>query len=152
VIEIQASIIIDAPAEEVGEYVSDLGKIAEWDPDTLKVEWHRPVSVGSVAVVMAKQVLFGKRVLNMEITKWEPGHKFGAMVKSGGTSVEGICTIEPWEGNRTKLSRSATVEVGGWLRLLSPIIARKARNERSKEVENIKRMVEGHGSLGATQP
>ena len=151
-IEIQASIIIDAPPEKVWEYISDLGKIAEWDPDTLKVEWQRPVSVGSVAVVTAKQALFGKRVVNMEVTEWEPGHKFGARVKSGGASVEGVYTIEPAEGNRTKLSRSATVEVGGWLRLLSPLIARKARNERSKEIENIKRMVEGHGSSGATQP
>lgn len=152
VIQVQASTIIDAPPEKVWEYISDLGKIAEWDPDTLKVEWQRPVSVGSVAVVTATAKLFGKRVVNMEVTEWEPGHKFGAMVKFGGTSVKGVYTIEPAEGNKTKLSRSATVEVGGWLRLISPLIARKARNERSKEIENIKRLVEGHDPRGATQP
>ncbi len=53
-IETEASTIIDAPPEKVWEYVSDLGKWTEWDPDTLKVEWGPPVSVGSVAVVKAQ--------------------------------------------------------------------------------------------------
>ncbi len=67
----------------------------------------------------------------------------GVRFKSVEKIVKAIYTIEPVEGNRTKLSRWARVEVGGLLRLISPLVARKTKNERSSEIENIKRIVEG---------
>jgi carbon monoxide dehydrogenase subunit G len=140
-IEVEASTVVDAPPEWVWDYISDLGKMTEWDPGTIKVDWHPPVAVGSVAVVTAQQ--FGKRVVNWEVTEWEPGHKIGCRVKSGGTIVRAAYTIEPAEGSKTRLSRWASVEVGGLLRLISPLVTRKTRNERSAEIENVKRIVEG---------
>jgi carbon monoxide dehydrogenase subunit G len=88
--------------------------------------------------------MFGRRVVNWEVTEWEPVHKMGCRVDSAGTVVKATYAIEPAEGNKTKLSRRASVEVGGLLRLISPLVSRKARNERSAEIENIKRVVEGH--------
>ena len=70
-IEVEASTIINASPEKAWEYISDLGKMTEWDPGTLKVEWQRPVSVGSVAVVTVQE--FGKRAVNWEVTECEPG-------------------------------------------------------------------------------
>ncbi len=140
----EASTIIDAPPEKVWEYISDLGKWTEWDPDTLKVEWDPPVRVGSVAVVTAQA--FGGVVTSqvfVEITEWEPGHRMGVRFKSGGTIVKAVYNIELVEGNKTKLSRWGSVEVGGLLRLISPLVARKTKNERSSEIGNIKRMLEG---------
>ncbi len=142
-IETEASTVIDTPPEKVWEYISDLGKWTEWDPDTLKVEWHPPVALGSAAVVTA-QTLGGlvKSQVSVEITEWEPGHRMGVRLNSGGTKVKAVYTIEPVEGNRTKLNRLASVEVGGLLRLISPLVARKAKNERLSEIENIKRILE----------
>ncbi len=141
-IEVEASTVVDALPESVWNYISDLGKMTEWDPGTLKVEWRPPISVGSVAVVTAQ--IFGKRIVNWEVMEWEPGHKVGCRVNSGGTIVKATYTIEPAEGRRTKLSRWASVEVGGLLRLISPFVAHRTRKERFEEIENIKRIVEGH--------
>jgi hypothetical protein len=67
----------------------------------------------------------------------------GVRFKSVGTIVKAVYTIEPVEGNRTKLRRWTSVEVGGLLRLISPLVARRTKNERSCEIENIKRILEG---------
>ncbi len=79
----------------------------------------------------------------VEITEWQSGHRMGVQFKSVGTIVKAVYTIEPAEENKTKLSRWASVEVGGLLRLISPLVARKTKNERSSEIENIKRILEG---------
>ncbi len=144
-IETEASTIIDAPPEKVWEYISDLGKWTEWDPDTLKVNWRPPVTVGSFAEITAQT--FGglvKSQVSVEITEWDPGHRMGVRFKSVGTIVKAVYTIELVERNRTKLSRSVSVEIGGLLRLISPLVNSKSKNERSSEIENIKRILEGH--------
>ncbi len=143
-IETEASTIIDAQPEKVWEYISDSGKWTEWDPDTLKVEWQPRVTMGSVAIVTAQA--FGgvvKSQVFVEITEWQSGQRMGVRFKSVGTTVKAVYNVESAEGNGTKVSRCASVEVGGLLRLISPLVARKTKNERSIEIENIKRIFEG---------
>jgi len=70
----EISTVIDAPVDKVWEFVSDPGNMNQWSAQDSKVEFTRPIGVGSVITVTTH--LIGKRTIKGTITDWEPRHKF----------------------------------------------------------------------------
>ncbi len=146
-IRIEASVIVNAPVEKIWNFMADFDTMTQWGRGYLEVKWQRPISVGSIVVVTAQGgLLLGRRTANMKITDWEPTRKMGVEARSGGAKANAVITMEPLEGGKTRLARSAQVEIGGLLKLIQPYIAYRMKRVRSAELDNVKRIVEAQNS------
>ncbi len=144
-IRIEASATVNAPIERVWEFMSNFDTLTQWDPGVIEVKWERPIGIGSIVVVTAQ--LIGRRTANMKITDWEPNRKLGVETRSGGAKANTLITMEPVEGNKTKLTRSTHIEIGGMLKLIQPYISYRAKKDGSAEVDNVKRILEAQNSV-----
>jgi carbon monoxide dehydrogenase subunit G len=147
-ISLEASVVVNAPPEKVWNFMSNLDTMVQWSPGVLEVKWQSPISVGSNAVVTAQRL--GKRTLaDMKITDWEPTHKLGVETRSRASKVSGVVTItmEPLEGDKTRLTQSASIQIGGFLKLIQPYISYRGKKSVSAGLDHVKRLVEAQ-SLG----
>ena len=104
------------------------------------MKWESPIGVGSLIVVTAQR--FGRRTAAMMVTAWEPTRKIGVEVRSGGAKARAVITMEPVEVDKTRLTRSASIEIGGLLKLIQPYLSYRANKDRSVELDNVKRILE----------
>jgi uncharacterized protein YndB with AHSA1/START domain len=140
VVELEASTIIDAPVEKVWEFLADFDTAPQWGRGISKVEYKRPVGVGTTIVFTAR--LMGERTLNMTITDWMPGHKFAARSTLMGSRIDEVWSLEPVEGGRTRLTKSTQVKAGGIMRLLWPFISGRTKRLGPTQLGNVKRILE----------
>jgi hypothetical protein len=84
----------------------------------------------------------------MKITEWERTHKLGAEARARGSKVSAVITIttEPLEGDKTRLTQSASIEIGGLSKLIQPYIPTGERSI-SAGLDNVRHLLEAK-SLG----
>ena len=144
----EASVIVNAPAEKVWDFMSNLDTMTQWSPGVLEVKWQSPITVGSNIVVTAQRLL-RRRTGDMKITDWEPTHKMGVEARPRGSNIRAVITItmEPLEGDKTRLTQLASIEVGGFLKLIEPYISYRGKKNISAGLDNVKHLM-GAQSLG----
>ncbi|HYB03039.1 MAG TPA: SRPBCC family protein [Nitrososphaerales archaeon] len=102
---IEASIVVNRPAEDVWKFMIDLVNTPKWDPGVLEV---KQTSAGPIGVGTTLQSRHPKnRVLNARALEYEPNRKFTLEFTSGpikGTRVSYV--LENIEGKNTKLTRT----------------------------------------------
>ncbi len=120
----EASIVIDAPAEQIYDLVSDLPRMGEWSPECAAVEWIDGASGPAVDARFVGHNRSGPRGL----IKWsrrgrvlaaERGREFAFATEEGG--VEGTTwryRLEPVDGG-TRVYESYTVDkIPMWARIV----------------------------------
>ncbi len=142
---LEGSTVVDVPVEKVWEFLSDLEKRPQWDLEMHKVEYERPVGVGTTAVGTGQ--FFVWRTVNMTITDWEPNRKLGMQYRLGGLKGNDVFLIEAVEGTKTRLTRSLQAEFGGLWRLLRPLISYTAKKTFPAEVDRVGRIVEARNKV-----
>ena len=126
--------------EKVWNLMSDFDETPLWDPEIDEVKFQRPINVGSVIESTAR--VFVRRTVGAEITDWEPNRRIGTKSKTGGMKATTVITMEPLEEGKTRLTRSVSMEIGGFLKLIQPYVSYKARGFNLKRLDNVKRLVE----------
>ncbi len=144
-ISLEASVIVNALPEKVWNFMSNLDTMTQWSPGVLEVKWQSPISVGSRMAVTAQR-LRRRTIADMKITDWQPTHKLGVEVEARrrGSKVSAVITItmEPLEGDKTRLTQSASIEIGGFLKLIQPYISYRGKKSISAGLDNVKHLVE----------
>lgn len=142
--EFEQRILVNRPVEEVFEYVTTVEKHGEW-LDQVQ-ETHSVDDELSVGATWSRTVEFiGTTEIRMECTAYDPPDRFGYRTVSGfvGDRLGGrdLFTFAE-EGESTRLTRSVTVEVRGFMRpfqlLLKPLIRKRAAEIH----ENLKSTIE----------
>ena len=140
---VEASVIVDRPAEQVWKFMTDLSNTPKWDPGVLEA---KQTSAGPVGIGTTIQSVHPKqRVLNSRVIEYEPNKKFTLEFTSGpvkGTKV--TYSLESIEG-RARLTRTFDLKFSGVFRLVGPFVARRAKREGGAEVGNVKRILESEG-------
>ncbi len=139
-IRLEASTVVDVPAEKVWEFLSDLETRPQWDPEVHKVEYNRPVGVGTTAVATGQ--FFGRGTVNVTITDWEPNRKLGMQYRLGGSKGNDVFLMEAIDGTKTRLTRSMRAEFGGLLRLLQPLISYRLKKTFPAELDRVGHILE----------
>ncbi len=142
-IRFEESAIIEAPVETVWRFMTDFGTMSQREPRVVKVDWRPPVGAGTVATITSR--FLGTRTARYEILEWEPTCRFRARVTSGGAAIDGTYVLAPVEGGRTRLDVTARIEVRGALRLLTPLLSRRASRNGSETIENVRRILGKRG-------
>lgn len=144
--EFEKSIVIDRPVEDVFEYVTTLENHEEWiDPVLVTHSVDEELAVGTTWTRTVEFI--GKTELVMECPDFDPPNRFGYRTVSGfvGDRLGGrdVFTFAD-EGQKTRLTRSVTVEVQGFMRpfqaLLKPMISKRS----TRLHENLKSILEAN--------
>jgi uncharacterized protein YndB with AHSA1/START domain len=139
----EQSIVVNAPAEKVFEYVSDLTKLPEWGQFSTAVRQtsQGPVGVGSTFETDGKQ--FGNHTDICTISEYVPGKKFAIEAKGDAGDVKNSFVIAE-EGATTRLTKvQEFTKPALSARLAKPVISRLAPKNLMKDLEKIKANIEG---------
>jgi uncharacterized protein YndB with AHSA1/START domain len=142
-IVIERTTMIDRPAREVFDYVSDPSNDSRWQADI--IETKRPegaLKSGSTFEWLVK--FMGKRKTPVEVVKLEPNTIFQIRVISGppfGLRPVVTYSFEPTNGG-TKLTRLIQAQPSGMGVLMSPMMKTMIGNYSTKYLKTLKGILE----------
>ena len=139
----QQSIVINAPAEKVFEYVSDMTRLPEWGHFSKAVRQtsQGPVGVGTTYETDGKQ--FGDHTDTCTVAEYVPAKKF--TIEASGDAGDVRNTFElVEEGPATRLTKIQDFTKPALsARLARPLISRLAPKNLMRDLEKIKANIEG---------
>ena len=139
--KIEASVVIDKPAETVWKFVSDFSNYPRIDPDILEFKQTSmgPIAVGSTFEANRKKE--GKA--SFRTVEYDPIRKLSVEVTSP-RMMEGTkeSLIIEDIGGKTKLTHVWDLRLGGAYRLMGPFVARSVRKLAATQISNVKRILE----------
>lgn len=137
-------LVIDRPVGDVWKYMIDISNMPQWEDS--RAEW-KQTSEGPIrpGTTFRSSVRFlGREVtFDLRVTDLDPGRKFAFEAFNGfGKGTKMSYLMEPVEGDKTRLSRVAEVQLHGLSKVLRPLLASIARRAGELEARNVKRIME----------
>jgi len=139
--KIEASVVVNRPAETVWKFIFDPSNAPKYDPDIISAKQTSdgPVAVGTTFEANRKKE--GK--VSFRTMEYDPGRKLTWVVTSPRAmegSKESI-TLED-VGGKTKITNAWDLKIGGFYRLMGPFVARSMRKTAEGQGNRIKRILE----------
>ena len=141
-INVEKSIIIQRPIDEVFNYVSNLTHSAEWQSGLTEVRkiTEQPLGVGT-QYALVRTFLGRKMEANNEITEFTPNVKVGFKTISGPIPLEASYQFEPAE-NGMKLTSKIEMQPKGFVSLAEPLISSSLQRDVEANLNVLKNMLE----------
>jgi uncharacterized membrane protein len=141
-INVEKSIIIQRPVEEVFNYVSNLTHSAEWQSGLTEVRQitEQPLGVGT-RYALVRTFMGRKMEANNEITELNPGVKVAFKTISGPIPLEASYQFEPAEMG-TKLTLKIEMQPKGFVSLAEPLISASLQRDVQASLNVLKNMLE----------
>lgn len=140
--KVEASVVIDRPVEVVWNFITDASKAPDWYRGVLEERWTSPGPPGVGATLEAKLTSRLMRVIPLRVIEYEPHRKFVVEFASGQVrgTTDGF-SLETIEG-KTKLIETLDLKLGGFFRLVGPLLRRRGRSDVAARHQNLKRILE----------
>ena len=139
--KIEASIVVDRPAETVWKFVFDPSNAPKYDPDIISAKQTSdgPIAVGTTFEENRRRE--GK--VSFRTVECDPGRRLTWVVTSPRV-MEGskVNIILEDIGGKTKITNAMDLRLGGFYRLAGPFVARGIRKTMGAEADKIKRILE----------
>ena len=139
----EQSLVVNASADKVFDYVANLENMPEWGNFTTAVRKtsEGPLGVGSTYESDGKQ--FGKHTDKVTVTRYEPGKAFAT--ESHGDAGESKNWYElADEGGATKITKGFEItEPAFTTKLAAPVVRAIAGKNLMKDLVKIKARIEG---------
>jgi len=140
--KIEESIEIKSPVDKVFAYTTDTKNWPKWQsflPEAQQTS-QGPVNIGTTFKGVSR--MMGRSMKWTAIaTEYESDKKWGKKISSGTLAIEEHITYNPVEGG-TVFTIDFDMKAGGFLKLLSPVIANSMRKETKKSLGNLKSILE----------
>jgi carbon monoxide dehydrogenase subunit G len=139
--KIEASIVVDRPAETVWKFVTDPANGPKYDPDIISAKQTSTGPLGVGATAEANRKKEGK--VSFRVAEYDPGRKFTLEVTSPKTmegSKESIILEDV--GGKTRITNAWDLKIRGFYSLVGPFVARSMRKTAGAQANNIKRILE----------
>jgi len=138
---IEESIGIKSPPEKVFTYTTDAKNWPKWQPFP-EAEQTSPGPMGVGTTTKGTIRMMGLSMKwTAKVTEYEPNRKFGKDIISGPITNEQHNTYDPIEGG-TKFTIVYDMKVGGFMKLLSSVLASSMRKALKKALSNLKGILE----------
>jgi carbon monoxide dehydrogenase subunit G len=142
--EVEHSIEIARPPDEVFAALNDVSSFHEWQPDLVnaRVEGDAPVGVGTR--VTSKRRL-GRRELETmtEVTEFDPPRSYGFRGVGGPIRPTAHGTVEPvGNGERSLVTFGLDFEGSGPAKLVLPFLRRRAQRQLAENHQRLKQRLE----------
>jgi len=139
--KVEASVMVDRPAEEVWKSITNLSNFKLLDPYCLDA---KQTSAGPFGVGTTFQLTRSNTPKNPNflVTEYEPNRKTSLVFTSGpvkGTTQQfSLKTVE----GKTKLTRSLDMKFSGFSKLVGPFMTGSLRKQTEDDLGRTKRMLE----------
>lgn len=139
-IEVEHTLEIERPAEEVFGYLTDVSRLAEWQTSAESAELEGELREG--ARIREVRTFMGRSATStLEVTEYEPPRRFSLRVVEGPIRYSVEHALEPLDG-RTRVTFVGRGETKGVPRLLQGAVRRAVERQFLKDLEAFKRTLE----------
>jgi len=141
-IKFEKSIIINRPVEEVWKFLSNVENFPKWNRGARKARLtsEGPIGVGST-VQYLRQFLGRQLIGKLQVSEYVPNRMIALQLSAGLITAQTGFTFEPVEGG-TRLTHPSEIELGGWWKLITPILGPMLERDGREDMANIKRIME----------
>jgi carbon monoxide dehydrogenase subunit G len=139
--QVQVTIVINRPLEEVFGFLSDLENNLKWRPGMIEANKKStgPIGVGTTYRMINN--FFGRRIEGEAVvTEYEPHRKYATTNKSG-LQIKTQRTFEPVDGG-TMVTFSVWTELGGIFKLVEPLMATIGKRRLEADATTVKKLIE----------
>ena len=135
-----ASVLIDSPAEEVWDFVTDLSNLAKTTPNAPELRHVAPGPLGLGTTFSGKD---GRLSLTVRVTAFDPNRRFvGEFVTprfmKGTTDDYALESID----GKTRLTETWDSKLNGLFKVLGPFFAPRTKRDVITRLDNVKRILE----------
>lgn len=143
-VDVESSIVIDRPVEDVFAYVTDASKEPTWHTDVVEARQTSggPIDAGTTFHYRFRPFM-GVAEGEAEVVRFERNRIEVLRAESGPRPMTSTITyrFEPTEGG-TRFTRHVQIQPSGAMRLLQPLMRLKGRKLNSGYLSNLKRILE----------
>jgi hypothetical protein len=141
--QLQQSLEVTRPLEEVLAVVANPGNDARWGSNLLEVTQVLPGPLGVEARFCYKARFAGRQFeLVREVTEDEPNRRQAVKTVSGPIRFGGTRTFQAIPGG-TRITFSGGGRAGGFFGLAEPLLLRAAQPSLRSDLASLKRLLEG---------
>jgi uncharacterized membrane protein len=146
-VHIASELEIARPVHEVFAYVTDPGKLAEWQETTVSVTQQTPGPLrAGTRLREVRSAPLGKQVESLvEVAEYEPDRVFAMRILDGPLKVDGGYRFEASPGG-TRVAFEAQGELHGPLRAMAPLVRRVLARQFGVYHRRLKEILEGQTS------
>jgi carbon monoxide dehydrogenase subunit G len=142
VLRMDHTVRIARPPADVFGYLTDVGKLTEWQSSAVEARAEGELRVG--ARIKEIRNFLGRRAEStLEVSEYEPGRKFSLRVLSGPLLFEVRHALTP-EGEGTRLDWVAEADTSRFPKLAVRMMAGTAERQFKGDLERLKRVLEGN--------
>ncbi|MDD1655126.1 MAG: SRPBCC family protein [Methanomicrobiales archaeon] len=139
---IEESVDIKRPVEQIFTYTTDAKHWPKWNSVIVESEQTSPGPVGVGTTFRGTSRLMGRSMpWTAKVTEFEANRGYGKKIDSGAVIIEQHNTYHPMEGG-TRFTILYDMKVGGFLKILTPLMASSMRKELKKSLGNLKGVLE----------
>jgi uncharacterized membrane protein len=140
VIEVEHTVEIDRPVEEVFAYLTDVSRLPEWQSSAESAEIEGELREG--ARIREVRTFMGRRAAStLEVIEYELPRRFSLRVVEGPIRYSVEHTLEALDG-RTRVTFVGRGETKGVPRLMQGAVRRAVERQFVKDLEAFKRTLE----------
>lgn len=140
-IQHEVTIHLDRPVEQVFAFLMDTSKLSTWQSNLIKSEalTEGPLRMGS-RFREVRRIGGKESEIQGEITAFEPNRRLET--KTVTRPQARVSYVLESERDGTRLHYKFTLETGGLMRLLEPMIASSIKKDTAEDFETLKRLLE----------
>jgi uncharacterized protein YndB with AHSA1/START domain len=139
---IEGSVIIKRPADKVFTYTTEAKSWPKWHGTIPEAEQTSQGQVGVGTTFRGKTRMMGQTSeWTAKVTEYDPYKRWGKVIDSGSIIIDDKLVFDPAEGG-TRFTMIYDVKVGGFLKLLSPMIINSMRKQLKLDLVNLKGILE----------
>ena len=139
-IEVEHTLEIERPAEEVFAYLTEVSRLPEWQASAESAELEGELREG--ARIREVRTFMGRRATStLEVTEYDPPGRFSLRVVEGPIRYSVEHALEPLDG-RTRVTFVGRGETKGIPRLMQGAVRRAVERQFVKDLEAFKRTLE----------
>lgn len=143
-VDVLTEIVIGRPVEDVVAYVANPDNAPDWYVNIKSAKWvtPKPLAVGT-QVAFTAQFLGRKLEYTYEFTEYIPNKKLVMRTAQGPFPMETTYTWEAIDDRHTRMTLRNYGTPSGFSALFAPFMAGAMRKANTKDLQNLKRILEG---------
>ncbi|HMA06063.1 MAG TPA: SRPBCC family protein [Methanomicrobiales archaeon] len=139
---IEESIEIRRPVEQVFSFTTDAKSWPKWQSIIMEAEQTSPGPVTVGTMFRGTSRMMGRTMpWTAKATEFEANRRYGKNIDSGPVTIEQHNAYQSVEGG-TRFTILYDMKVGGFMKLMSPMITGSMRKELKKSLGNLKKVLE----------
>ena len=139
---IEESIDIKCLIDKAFTYTTDAKNWPNWQTFIPEAEQTSPGQVEVGTTFRGTNHMMGMSMKwTAETTEYQPTSKWSKKITAGSINIQEIMNYNPLEGG-TKFTIVYEMNIGGFMKLFSPMIVNSMRKETRKSLINLKRVLE----------